>query len=163
MPDSASTKSTDDKNTSTTDTQATAEPVSRPKEQEPENVDTALAQIQERERESTEVAEREITEALGKEIKVKDHEPEIPADVEEAGVKSPEKEASEVLKKGPTINLPTTEEIYKKGQHTKITSKVTLKKEVWGVSGIVALAIYVGRMIKKATHHGKKYFFRKEK
>ncbi len=166
MPDSTSvspnTDVGDDKK-SVTDSQkmTPVQPVSKPKEQEPESADAALAEIQEREKEATKVAERELTETIGKEAKLKEPEPEIPPEVKEVGVKSPEKEASEILKKGATVDLAITEDTYKKGEQAKLDAKVTVKREVLGVASIIALAMYVGRMIKMAHHHAKKVVFKK--
>lgn len=132
-------------------------------EQEPQHVQEAdvLKEVQEREKEATQEAERKVREDIGEEAKLREPEPEIPPDVADAGVKSPEKEASDVAAKGSTIDLPITEQEYEEGKHEKVMAKVTQKKEVYGVKSIVALAIWIGRAIKKVAHHGKKFVFRK--
>ena len=81
--------------------------------------------------------------------------------MEDHGVKSPEQEASKVIAKGGTIDLPVSEEIYEEGKDTKIKAEVTKKFEVFGVSSVVALVILVGRMVKHAHHTAKKAIFRK--
>lgn len=173
MPDatysSSSAKANDDKKTSAdkpkvkSDDQqlVPTDPISKPKEQEPESADTALKEIQEREKEASEAAHKEIQRSLGKEAGIKELDVEIPPDVEEAGVKSLEKEATEVFKKGATFELPITEEEYKEGEKAKLTAKVTQKREVYGVSSLIALAVIVGRMIKMAHHKMKKVVFKK--
>ena len=88
-------------------------------------------------------------------------EPEIPPDVADAGVKSPQIDADEVVTKGSTINLPITEETYKKGLHHKVKSVVKFGV-VSGVSGVVGLVTWVGKIIKVAHHHAKRVIFRKE-
>src|SRR3989344_5847714 len=93
----------------------------------------------------------------------KEQEPQIPADVRDAGVKSPEVEASEIIDKGGTIELPIDEKTYQEGQHAKITSKVTVKKEVYGVRSTIALALFVARLVKLAHHHTKRVIFKGEK
>ena len=140
---------------------ATASPiVARVKEQEPaESVEQILGGIQEKHKEADRQAEREVQDALGKEARLREPEAHIPPDVADAGVISPEKEASETLKKD-TVELPITEKKYQEGEHTKISAKVTQKKEVFGISSIVALAIIVGRLIKLAHHHAKKFVFK---
>lgn len=122
----------------------------------------AASEILERDKVAEKKVEKEIKEVAGEEARLKEVEVEIPPDVRDAGVKSPEKEASEVLEKGTLVELPISEKEYQEGQHTKLTSKVTVKREVWGVSGIIAMAIFIGRLIKKAHHHAKSIVFKKE-
>lgn len=132
------------------------------KEQEPPQPDLAASTIYETQKEADRQAEKEIQEAIGKEGRLKEPEAQIPPDVEDAGVVSPEKEASETLSKDSTFEMPITEDEFKLGEHAKLNAKVTEKKEVWGVASLVALALLVGRLIKIAHHHMKKISFKKE-
>lgn len=137
--------------------------ISKPvKEQEIISTAGPVSEILERDKVAEKKVEKEIKEVAGEEARLKDEEIEIPPDLAEAGVKSPEKEASELLEKDAAIELPISEKAYQEGQHAKLTSKVTVKREVWGVSGIVAMAIFIGRLIKKAHHHAKSIVFKKE-
>lgn len=121
-----------------------------------------LKEVQEREKTAAKEAEEKVQEALGEEARLKEPEVKLPPDVKDAGVVSPESDASEMLEKGSTIELPVSEEEYEKGEHVKISAKVNEKKEVFGVASIAALAMFVGRLIKMAHHHAKKIVFRKE-
>lgn len=85
---------------------------------------------------------------------------EIPPDVADAGVKSPGQEAADVVKKGPTIEIPITEEEMNKGLHQKVSGKV-VNKVVVGVFGLFALATWVARMVKIAHKHTMRVVFRK--
>lgn len=135
------------------------------KEQEPtqsEQSDRAVSEIYETQKEADRQAEKEIQQALGKEGKLKEPEIKIPPDVADAGVVSVDTEASEALLKDTTVDLPLTEDEYKRGERAKVNAKVTQKKEVLGVASLVALVLFVGRMIKLAHHHAKRVVFRKE-
>src|SRR3989344_4117693 len=107
-------------------------------------------------------AEEEIQQAIGKEGRLREPEIKIPPDVADAGVVSPETEASETLSGDTTVELPMTEDEFKLGEHAKVDAKVTEKKEVLGVASLVALALFVGRLIKLAHYHMKKIRFKKE-
>ncbi len=134
-----------------------------PKEKEPaESADQQIHEIQERSKEADKQAEIEVQEALGEEARLKEPQIEIPPDVADARVVSPEKEASEALQKDTTVELPVTKEEYEKGEHTKLSAKVTVKKEVFGIASIIGLTLFVGRLIKLVHHHAKKFVFRKE-
>lgn len=154
MPDHKKIKANHHKNIAI-DTASTAA-----KEQEP--VVVVESTIREIHKEADRKAEREVKEVAGEEAGLREPEPQIPADVADAGVRSPEADASEVIEQG-VAELPIDEKTYEEGQHEKITSKVTVKKEVYGVSSIVALALFVGRLIKRAHHHAKSVIFKKEK
>ncbi|OGD83466.1 hypothetical protein A3A54_00405 [Candidatus Curtissbacteria bacterium RIFCSPLOWO2_01_FULL_39_62] len=119
--------------------------------------------VKEIHKEADRKVEKEVKEVAGEEAGLKEPEPQIPADVRDAGVKSPEVEASEIIDKGGTIELPIDEKTYQEGQHAKITSKVTVKKEVYGVRSIIALALFVARLVKLAHHHTKRVIFKGEK
>ena len=135
------------------------------KEQEPtqsEQSDRVIGKIYETQKEADKQAEKEIQEAIGKEGRLKEPEIKIPPDVADAGVVSPDTEASEALLKDTTVDLPLTEDEYKSGEQAKKNEKVTQKKEGLGVASLIALALFVGRMIKLAHHHMKKIRFKKE-
>jgi len=114
-------------------------------------------------RTTAETADRQALEAIQgslKEAKRAVFEPELPPDVEDAGVVNPVKKAEEVVEKGTTIELPASEEIYKRGLSTKISGKGD-DKSIVGVSSISALAIFIGRLLKMAHKHAMKVIFRK--
>src|SRR3990167_4687167 len=134
------------------------------KEQEPtqsEQSDRVIGKIYETQKEADKQAEKEIQEAIGKEGRLREPEIKIPPDVADAGVVSPETEASETLSGDTTVELPMTEDEFKLGEHAKVDAKVTEKKEVLGVDSLVALALFVGRLIKLAHYHAKRIVFRK--
>lgn len=132
------------------------------KEQEPTVAEEdVIKEIQEREKEASLHAEREIRKEIGKEAVLREPEAKVPKEVAEAGVEVPEKEATKVLKKGPTIELPMTEQQYEEAQHTKLSAKVTQKREVYGIKSVIALALYIGRLIKKAHKHTRNAIFKK--
>lgn len=92
-------------------------------------------------------------------------EPAVPPDVEDAGVVSPQLAAEDVVKKGTILDLPVAESVYKKGLQTKLRGKVVGtvgNKLVVGVSSLVALAMWIGRLVKMAHGHAMKVIFRKE-
>ena len=138
-------------------------PVPRPKEQEPageqkdETLGEFIEQVESHDKEQIEKVSAEI----GEETRQSVPEIEIPPDVLDAGVKSPGQEAAEVVKKGPTIEVPITEEEMNTGLHQKVTAKV-VNKVVVGVSGLFALATWVARMVKVAHKHTMRVVFRKE-
>ena len=105
-------------------------------------------------------AEGEIQKDLS-EARLADGKIDIPPDVADAGLKSPQEDANEVIKKGTTLELPITESEYQMGLHTKVRAAV-VNRVVFGVSGIVGLAMWIGRMIKIAHKHAKRVVFRKE-
>lgn len=110
-----------------------------------------------------EASDRQAAEALKgalNEAKRAAPEPELPPDVEDAGVKSPQKEADDVIARGSTLVLGVSEEGYEKGRRTKVRGTV-VRGAIVGVSSISALAIWVGRMIRVAHRHTKKIVFRK--
>ena len=133
----------------------------RPKEQEPagektgESLGELIRQVETHDKEATDKVSAEIKEARQPVPEI-----EIPPDVADAGVKSPAQEAAEVVKKGPTIEVPITEEEMNKGLHQKVTGRV-VNKVVVGVSGLFALATWVGRMVKVAHKHTMRVVFRK--
>ena len=138
-------------------------PAPRPKEQEPageqkdETLGEFIEQVESHDKEQIEKVSAEI----GKEARQSIPEIEIPPDVLDAGVKSPGQEAAEVVKKGPTIEVPITEEEMNTGLHQKVTAQV-VNKVVVGVSGLFALATWVARMVKVAHKHTMRVVFRKE-
>ncbi len=79
--------------------------------------------------------------------------PEIPPDVADAGVRSPEADGEAVITNGPTINLDITEEKYKEGEKMGASGKTDSEKVVFGTSSLVAMALWIGRMMKLAHKH----------
>ena len=148
--------------TAITDTKKQEDPVSpKAKEQEPavekkgEDLAGLIQEVETHDKEAAEKVSGEIKEA-------RQSVPEIgiPPDVADAGVKSPAQEAADVIAKGSTLDVPITEEKYKEGLHQKVTGKV-VNKVVVGVSGLFALAAWVGRMVKIAHKHTMRVVFRK--
>ena len=119
-----------------------------------------LGEVGERGEEADEVAEKEIKSIL-EDARLSVPEPKIPQDLKEAGVKSPQVEASEVIRGGTTLEIPLTEDEFRKGEHAKFLAKVTERKDVIGVSSIIAFAMWVGRLVKLAHKHTMKIVFRK--
>ena len=158
MPDPQSLKK-DDKKPETDDVSPA---VGRPaKEIESAGVDEQLSQIKELSREADVAAEKEVRAAIGEEARLSQVEPKIGPDLEDHGVRSPQAQASEVLKGGSVIELPLTEEEYRQAEKAKFVAHVDEKKAVLGVSSIVALAMWVGRIIKMAHGHAMRIVFRK--
>lgn len=113
-------------------------------------------------RTTAEGADRQALEAIQasiKDAKRAHFEPELPPDVEDAGVVSPTKKAEEVVARGTTIELGTSEQVYKQGLHAKIAGHVA-NKVVVGVSSLAALAMWIGRLIKVAHKHTMKVIFK---
>ena len=115
---------------------------------------------------TSEVMRREALDKLEKELpEIKRQELKLPPDVEDAGVKIPEEDADKVIRDGTTLSLPVSEDAYKRGMHVKVGGKVegtVGNKIVVGVSGIGALALWIGRLLKMAHKHAMKVIFRKE-
>lgn len=138
------------------------EPVSpKPKEQEPASEKTGeglvelIRDVESHDKEAAEKVSGEIKEARQSVPEI-----EIPPDVADAGVRSPGQDAQDVIKKGPTIEVPITEEEMNKGLHQKVGGKV-VNKVVVGVSGLFALATWVARMVKVAHKHTMRIVFRR--
>ena len=106
-----------------------------------------------------EQAEQVVRNAIN-EARLSTPEPKLPPDVADSGVKSANLEAKEVITKGTTINLPIDEVEYKKGLHLKIKTAV-VNKVVFGVSSLLALALWVTRVVKLAPKHAMKVVFKK--
>lgn len=120
-----------------------------------------VAQIETRAEEldqkALEVVEKEL-----KEVRAGAPQPKIPPDVEDAGVVNPQQEADKVVKEGPTLNLPIDEQTYKKGSKQGAKGRwYWQEKEVVGVSSLVALAMWVKRLIGRAHKKAMKVIFRK--
>ena len=107
-----------------------------------------------------EQAEKEIQSAIS-EARLARPEPKLAPDVLDSGVKAPQLEANEVVTKGTTVELPISEDEYKKGLHQKVVGTV-VNKVVVGASSFFALATWIGRLIKIAHKHTMKVIFRKE-
>ena len=141
-----------------------AQPVGVPslaKEQEPqfEEEEKLMAEI----RSAEAIADKEIAEKLKKEFKEimeARPRPKLPPDVEDAGVFHPEDEAEKVVRDGTTLELPIGESSYEKGLHMKVAGAVR-SGVVMGVSSLVTLAMWAGRIIKMAHKHMMKVMFQK--
>ena len=136
-------------------------PAPKAKEQEPsgekrdETLSELIQQVESHDKEAAEKVSGEIEEARQSLPEI-----EIPPDVADAGVKSPGQEAAEVVKKGPTIEVPMTEEEMNKGLHQKVAGKV-VNRVVVGVSGLFALATWVARLVKVAHKHTMRVVFKR--
>lgn len=139
------------------------------KEQEP-NVSAASAFEEEEKlmasiKTTAETADKQALEALQgtlAETKRGTFEPELPPDVEDAGVVSPTKAAEDVVKNGSSVELPISEKEYDLAKKTKVSGKSDIKRNIFGVSSLAAMAIWVGKMLKKAHKHTLKVVFRRE-
>lgn len=133
------------------------------KETEPQKTDTEeeiLSEIVATSEAADEQAEKAIQGNLA-EVKRRhglDHEgrlsqpkPKIPADVADAGVKSPQDDADSVVKSGTTLDLEMSVGEYKDALEEKVVSKTSREKVVFGPSSVIAFAIWVGKMIHKHT------------
>lgn len=120
-----------------------------------------IAQI----RGAEEVVDKEAIAIVEKElsgIKQSHPQPSLPPDVEDAGVISPQEEADKVVTQGPSISLPIDENDYKKGKDMPAKGKWQYyEKEVVGVKSLVAMALWVTRVVKLAHKHAKRVIFRK--
>lgn len=121
-----------------------------------------IKEVVERSRQADREVLRQVEDALGEEAKLAKPEIEIGPDLADHGVKSPEQEASSVVDNGSTIELPITEEEYKKGEHTKVNGQTNREKSVLGIRSLVALALLFGRWIKLAHKHTKRVIFKKK-
>lgn len=122
-----------------------------------------VAQIEttseELDKKALEVVEKEL-----KDVQASYPQPNIPPDVEDAGVVSPQQEADNVVKNGTTISLPIDEHEFKKGLSERASGKWDNQaKEVVGVSSLVALAQWVKRIVARAHKKTMNVVFRKEK
>ena len=140
-----------------------------PKEHEPVKSEVSAAaeeeQLMAEIRTTAESADKQALESLQSsmaDIKRGESEPELSPDVEDAGVVSPAKAAEDVVVKGPTIVLPIDENGYEKGLKTQVSGKTDNENSVSGVSAVVALALWVGRLLKLAHKHTMKVVFKKE-
>lgn len=137
------------------------------KEQEPPSklsAEAEEAKLMAEIRTTAEAADKQALESLQssiKEARRSTPEPELPPDVEDAGVVVPSKAAEEVVTGGTTIDLPIDEKSYNKGLKTKVSGKVDEKKGVSGVASLAALAIFIGRLIKLAHKHTMRIIFKK--
>lgn len=120
-----------------------------------------IAQIEttaeELDKKAIEVVEKELSD-----VKASQPAPKLPPDVEDAGVVNPQEEADNVIKNGPTLNLPISELEYKQGLKTGAKGRwYRQEKEMVGVKGILALALWVGRLVKRAHKKAVSVIFRK--
>ncbi|MEX2028414.1 MAG: hypothetical protein WD988_02840 [Candidatus Curtissbacteria bacterium] len=133
------------------------------KEQEPGQMQeaAAVAEIKEVSDSHDKEALRVLRETMP-EVKSATPKIEISPDVADAGVKSPEAEAGEVVANGPTVNVDITEDKYEEGLKTKVIGKSDrVEKTVVGTASIVAMALWVGRLVKLAHKHTMRVVFRK--
>lgn len=120
-----------------------------------------VAQIEttsdELDKKALEVVEKEL-----KDVKASQPQPNIPPDLEDAGVINPQQEADKVVKDGTSISLPIDEAHYKKGLSDSAGGRFYRdEKVVVGSRGIVALAQWVKRIIAIAHQKAMKVVFRK--
>ena len=157
MPDPQSLKKDDKKPKA--DEVSSAAGISR-KEIESAGVDQQLSQIKELSKEADAAAEKEVRAAIGEEARLSLEEPKIGPDLEDHGVVSPDIQASNALKKG-VLELPMTEGEFESARKAKVGGRSDAKDNVLGVSSIVALAMWVGRILKMARVHALRIVFRK--
>ncbi len=120
-----------------------------------------VAQIEttseELDKKALEVVEHEL-----KEVRASHPQPNIPPDVEDAGVFNPQQEADNIVKNGTSISLPIEETEYKIGLTEGAGGRwYRYDKVVVGSRGIVALAIWVKRAVLKAHKKAMRVVFRK--
>lgn len=118
-----------------------------------------VAEIQDRSTELDRVELEKIRTHIP-EVKQAVPEPELPSEVASSGVVSPQAEADKVISAGATLDLPISEDEYKKGLNSKFSSKAA-DGDIVGVSSLVAMVMWVGRLIKMAHKHTMKVLFRK--
>lgn len=169
MPDPV--KTTAVKSDNGTDDQTTvvsSQPITVPspkaKEQEPTppvggEDDRLMAEITSRAEASDAEAIARVREVIPDARQAQSLQPQLPADVADAGVVSPQIEADKVVAGGATIKLPVDETTYKKGLHARVAG-VVKDKVVVGVVSLAALAMWIGRLIKMAHKHTMKIVFR---
>ncbi|KKS04273.1 hypothetical protein A2W70_03175 [Candidatus Curtissbacteria bacterium RIFCSPLOWO2_02_41_11] len=135
------------------------------KEQEPTSQETKaeegkiLSEVIRTSEAADEQAEKAIQSAIS-EARLARPEPKLAPDVADSGVKVPQEQADEVVRSGTTINLPISEDEYKKGLHQKVAGTI-VNKVVVGTSSFFALATWVGRLIKMTHKHAMKVIFKK--
>lgn len=114
---------------------------------------------------TSEAIDQKALEAVERElsgVKASYPQPTIPPDLEDAGVIDPTQEANKVLEEGPTMDLPLSENKYKEGLKTPAKGKwYYTEREVVGVRSIVAMALWVKRLIGRAHRHAMRVVFRK--
>ncbi len=157
MATQANPQTVDDKK-KVTDGQVTSRGLAKEQESARKQEAKIVSEIIQTSREVDERAEKQIKAELT-DAKLSTPEPTIPADVAESGVKSPDHEAEEVVKKGATIQVQITESEYKKGLHEKVGG-IIKDKVVTGISSIVGLVAWIGRMIKIGHNHTMKVIFK---
>ena len=151
------------KTVTTIDDQAVSQPQATPiggvtKESEPETVDKVQIRAESALDRDLSEATKSITEHTKLPHEV--HQPNLAADVEDAGVFAPQAAADGVISHGQTLNIETDEATYKKGLHTRVVGKV-VNRAIVGVSSLAAFALWIGRMIKIAHKKTMKVVFRK--
>lgn len=168
MPDSIGKKPQDD-DLNQPQTQAQPQSAPKAKEQEPApmklTAEAEEAKLMAEIRTTAETADKQALEAIQssvKEAKRAHFEPELPPDVEDAGVVNPTKRAEEVVTSGTTIEVGTSESVYQKGLAAQVKGKTDDKKNVSGVASLAVFAIWIGRLLKMAHKHALRVIFRKE-
>lgn len=162
----AQTNSTDDRKIiSTQDTPAS----SGQKEAEPAVADSnfekegrLISEIKEVSAEADRRAEQVVTAELGKigEQAKFIETVGIPKDVNNAGVRDIAGDARDVIVNGSSINLDVTEDEYKDGLKVKVGG-ISQNKSILHIASVVALAIWVGRQLKRAHVKTMKVVFRR--
>ena len=131
------------------------------KEHEPVGEAESIGKIAEIAKEADMAAEAKVIEAIGDEARLAQKEPELGPDLVDHGVKSPQNDASEVLKSGSTIQLPITEKEYRQAEKAKINAHTDDKNNVLGIGSVVALAAWIGRILKMAHGHATRFIFKR--
>ncbi len=118
-----------------------------------------LKEVVERSHEADLDAEKKVQESIS-EARLSKGDINLPADVADSGVKSREKEASEIVQRGSDLVLPMNEEDYKSQEIVKIEGRTDRDQDVTGVLSVAGLVALIGRVIKAAHKHAKKVVFR---
>ncbi|MBI3342211.1 hypothetical protein HY024_03755 [Candidatus Curtissbacteria bacterium] len=115
---------------------------------------------------TSEEVDKKALEVIEKElagVKAAHPPPTIPPDLEDAGVKDPAQEAEKVVREGPSIDVPVTEDTYQQGLKTDFKGKwYYQEKEVVGVKSLAALALWVKRLVLRAHTHTMRVIFGKK-
>lgn len=158
----SSTKSVDDSSQSQpAQIPKKAEPVSTRSGKEMDNFQSEeklLAEVVNKSHEADRDAEKKVQQEIG-EARLAKPEINMADDVLASGVRSPQKDANDVISDGSTLTLPIGEKEYKSGSAVAVSGKSDRERDVVGVSSISALVMFIGRIIKSAHKHAKRIIF----
>lgn len=115
---------------------------------------------------TSEAHDKEAIEAVRKDLpEAREALPKVDLkDLEDVGVRSIEKDAQSVVDRGPTLNLDLTEEEYREGLRMRAGGRVNEKGGVLGTPSLLALALWIKRVMEIAHKHAKhaiKFVFKK--